>query len=150
MSEKRYRKMKVPPYRYQPFLESVMDITLLTSLFDIKTYLKLFFQLAFPVLACPRCKKKEKIIKHGRYHRRAIDVDGSKYLIPIQRFRCKTCGKTFSCFLSRYNPYCIQVISPLIEAYFKEYVSKEGRNNEEESRLRRIHQRNYHINYHIK
>jgi hypothetical protein len=47
-------------------------------------------------------------------------VDGSEYRIPIQWFRCKACRKTFSYlppFLARYKPYCIQIVSPLIEAY---------------------------------
>jgi transposase-like protein len=52
--------------------------------------------LVFPCLACPRCKEKEATIKHGYYYRQAIDAFGKKYLIPIQRFRCKLCSKTFS------------------------------------------------------
>lgn len=74
-----------------------MDIPLLTlALLNIESYLDLFSKLVFPRLVCPRCKEKEATIKHGYYYRQAIDANGEKYLIPIQRFRCKVCGKTFS------------------------------------------------------
>jgi transposase-like protein len=98
-----------------------MDIFLLSlSLFSIETYLSGFSDLVFPPLACPRCNECTKIIRHGYYYRRAIDAAGEQHLIPIRRFRCKTCKKTFSYlppFLARYKPFCIQVVCPILETY---------------------------------
>jgi len=97
-----------------------MPVPLLTPLLNIKNYLKFFSDIIIPPLACPRCKEKEKIIKHGHYSRQAIDENCGLFCILIQRFLCKICGKTFSFlppFLVRYKVYCIQAVSPLIETY---------------------------------
>ena len=104
-----------------------MDILLLTlPLASLKIYIACFQHLVLPPLACPRCREKDKIIKYGHYYRIAVDLEGTKHKIPIQRFRCKICGKTFSYlppFLSRYKPYCIHVVSPLIDANLTTPVS---------------------------
>jgi len=74
-----------------------MDVFLLAfASSNIDNYLNHFSDLIFPSLACPRCKEYVKIIKHGYYYRRAIDQDEKRHMIPIQRFRCKSCKKTFS------------------------------------------------------
>jgi transposase-like protein len=104
-----------------------MDIFLLSlTLFNIETYLYGFSDLVLPSLGCPRCKEHVKIIRHGYYYRRAIDTAGEGHLIPIRRFRCKSCKKTFSYlppFLARYKPFCIQVVSPILETYLTTTLS---------------------------
>lgn len=103
-----------------------MDIPLLSPLLNLKSYLESFSQVVFPCLACPRCREKNRIIKYGLYYRIAIDLDEIRQLIPVQRFLCKVCGKTFSFlppFLARYKPYCIQAVSPLIETYLNSPLS---------------------------
>jgi transposase-like protein len=88
-----------------------MDVSLLTlPLCDIHTYLQVFSQLVFPLLGCPRCEEIKKIIKHGHYCRQAMDGDGLKYILPIQRFRCKICGKTFS-YLPPFCPDTSLIVS---------------------------------------
>ncbi|MFQ5868139.1 MAG: DUF6431 domain-containing protein, partial [bacterium] len=79
-----------------------------------------FLHLRFPPLTCFKCKQKDHIIKHGYYWRYVIDLNSERFTIPIQRFRCKNCNKTFSYlppFLVRYRPYLLELFSPLITEY---------------------------------
>lgn len=61
--------------------------------------------------SCPKCGSKA-IIGWGRYFRKCITLNGIE-LIPIRRFRCKYCLKTFSYlppFLIRYKRIYLSVI----------------------------------------
>jgi len=54
---------------------------------------------------CPICDGKCEPIKHGAYWRNAIEENGNKHRIRIQRYLCKSFGGTFSCLPERLIPY---------------------------------------------
>ena len=70
---------------------------------------------------CPICDGKCDPIKHGSYWRNAIESNGDKELLRIQRFLCKSRGGTFSFLPERLIPYRTPSL-PLLENLWQEML----------------------------
>lgn len=65
---------------------------------------------------CPICQTEGRLVKHGVYWRKPRDGE-AVYRIPIQRWRCKSCGQTISAlpdFLVRFRWYVVAVIEQVV------------------------------------
>ena len=69
------------------------------------------------------------IVGHGCYERWVEDGDCQRYLICIQRYLCKVCGRTFSCppsFVVPYKRFDARVLSRVLHGRFVEDRSWRG------------------------
>jgi hypothetical protein len=68
---------------------------------------------------CPECRAKGEMIRWGRYQRSA-KTGQQKYVIEIQRVRCKRCGATHALlpnFLHPYRHYVLKLMQKAIWLY---------------------------------
>lgn len=85
----------------------------------VKVYLKRYGQQS-PALriACPRCGGKTH--HHGRHWRTAV-TPWKVYRVPIYRWRCTACGRTFGVLPDSLVPYA-QFVSLVREGVFRRWL----------------------------
>jgi hypothetical protein len=93
---------------------------------SVQGYIKQFSRLNFPrPQVCPHCQKASRIIGHGFYLRKALDVSQVQ-LIWIKRWYCKACRCTISLlpsFLLRFRHYLLEVIQGVVVVRFEVQAS---------------------------
>ena len=75
---------------------------------------------------CPCCSYPKRLIRHGYYWRHAVFFH-QYFRIPILRFRCLSCDKTFSIlpdFLLPYFQHSLEFVLECLREYFLKCTSK--------------------------
>jgi hypothetical protein len=82
----------------------------------------------FPIIdICPCCSYPKRLTKHGFYWRYAVFFH-QYFRIPILRFRCLSCDKTFSIlpdFLLPYFQHSLEFVLECLREYFLKCTSKD-------------------------
>ena len=93
---------------------------------DVQAYLEQFEQLEFPrPVVCPHCQVAGRMIGHGFYPRKALDV-AKAYVLQIKRWCCAACHLTVSLlpsFLLRFRHYLLTVIQAVVVTRFEDEAS---------------------------
>jgi hypothetical protein len=90
---------------------------------DVHAYLDQFEQLNFPRPAvCPHCQAAGRMIGHGFYPRKALDV-AQVYGLLLKRWLCDACHHTVTLlpsFLLRFRHYLLTVIASVVITRFED------------------------------
>ncbi len=93
---------------------------------DVHAYLDQVEQLDFPRPAvCPACQVAGRMIGHGFYRRKVLDVT-QVYRLPIKRWICDACHHTVALlpsFLLRFRHYLLGVIQSVVVTRFEDAAS---------------------------
>ena len=69
---------------------------------------------------CPKCKTRHRLVRSGFYRRTVIDEEGAKFLLAIQRVRCRSCNGSHSLlfdFLVPYRRPTFAALKAVVETY---------------------------------
>jgi len=93
---------------------------------DVHAYLDQFKQLNFPRPAvCPHCQVAGRMIGHGFYLRKALDL-AQVYELRVKRWCCDACHQTVALlpsFLLRFRHYLLIVIQAVVVTRFEDAAS---------------------------
>ncbi|GAA0496918.1 hypothetical protein GCM10008986_24850 [Salinibacillus aidingensis] len=90
---------------------------------DFKTYARLGQNNCFPDYdSCPECHSKDRLSRHGFYWRYGVTGIITQR-VPICRYRCRNCKKTFSVLPSFFIPYFQHTLETVMDMIHEKLVN---------------------------